>query len=104
MKKKGTFLGLTFIGWYTVVSVLLVILAAVMCCFCTENTRARVWGGKETITLSKGQKLVEVTWKENNLWYLVEPMDSGYTPKTKVFQEASRLGVLEGELTFIENR
>ena len=59
------------------------------CCSCTENSRTRTWGGISVIELDPGQKLVNATWKEANLWYLTEPMESGYVPKTKVFQEDS---------------
>jgi hypothetical protein len=54
--------------------------------------------------LPKGEKLVEVTWKENSLWYLTEPMDDDYEPKTKSFREDSNLGILEGTVTFVETR
>lgn len=65
----------------------------------------RNFGGETTIKLEKGEKLVEATWKgSGDLWYLVEPMDSDYVPKTKVFKESSTLGVLEGTVTFIENK
>ena len=65
----------------------------------------RKFGGNTTITLEKGEKLVEATWKDGgDLWYLVEPMDSDYTPKVKVFKESSVYGVLEGSVTFVENR
>ena len=74
------------------------------CSSCTEHTRARTWGGTESITLDPGQKLVEVTWKENNIWYLTEPMEEGYVPKTKIFQEDSRFGVMEGKVIFTECR
>ncbi len=79
----------------------IMMLAAVSC---TENTRARIYGGDMTINLQPGEKLVEVTWKENNIWYLVEPMDSDYTPKTKIFKEDSRFGVMNGTVKFIETR
>ena len=95
---------LTFIGWYFV-SIMIAIILIVTCCSCTEHTRARSWGGEETVTLPSGMKLLEVTWKENNsLWYLLEPMDSEYTPKTKIFKEDSRFGMLEGKIVFIENK
>lgn len=96
----------TFIRWYVFIMTVLIILSLVWLCSCTENTRARVWGGKLTIELPKGQKLVEATWKGdgNSLWYLTEPMDTEYTPKTKVFQEDSRFGVLEGKVIFIEKK
>jgi hypothetical protein len=65
---------------------------------------SRKFGGSTTINLEKGQKLVEATWKENSLWYLTEPMDSNYVPKTKTFKEDSNFGVLEGTVTFVESR
>lgn len=36
---------------------------------CTDNTRARSFGGNTTIELPAGEKLFDVTWKEANLWY-----------------------------------
>lgn len=74
------------------------------CCSCTENLRARTYGGTTTVELEPGQKLIEVTWKETSLWYLTEPMEPGYEPKTKVFQEDSRFGVMEGKVIFHEKR
>ena len=69
-----------------------------------DNVMSRKFGGSTTINLEKGQKLVEATWKENSLWYLTEPMDSNYVPKTKTFIEDSNFGVLEGTVTFVESR
>lgn len=90
-----------WIGIYLIVIIVLLTISL----SCTENTRVRTWGGEETIHLPKGEKLLEVTWKDNsNLWYLVEDMDSNYTPKTKTFQEDSRFGILEGKVIFIENK
>lgn len=71
---------------------------------CTENLRTRKYGGTTTIDLDPGQKLIEATWKEASLWYLTEPMEPGYEPKTKVFQEDSRFGIMEGKVIFIERR
>lgn len=50
------------------------------------------------------KKLVEATWKDSDLWYLVEPMDSDYVPKTKIFKENSMIGIMEGEVKFIESK
>lgn len=44
------------------------------------------------------------TWKEADLFYLYEEMDSNYVPKTKMFVESSAYGVLETKITFIESR
>jgi hypothetical protein len=72
-------------------------------CSC-DHYVTRKLGGSTEITLEPGEKLVEATWKEGDLWYLVEPMDSGYAPKTKVFKESSMYGVMEGKVVFIERR
>ena len=64
----------------------------------------RSYGGTTTINVKKGYKIVEATWKDSNLWYLIEPMDSDYVPKTKEFIESSRFGVMEGKVIFIEEK
>lgn len=71
---------------------------------CTENKMARTFGGKITIELPKGEKLMMATWKGTDLFYLTEPMDSGYTPKTKIFREDSSFGLVESEVHFKEKR
>lgn len=71
---------------------------------CTQNQRAKTWGGKETITLDKGQRLVNATWKGDQIWYLTEPMPEGYIPSNKSFREISKYGILQGEIHFIEVR
>lgn len=69
-----------------------------------ENYVTRNLGGSQTITLEKGQRLVEITFKRNDLWILTEPMDSDYVPKTKTFYENSNFGIMEGKITIIEQR
>lgn len=69
-----------------------------------EQTVSRNFGGYTTINLKPGEKLIEATWKDDNIWYLIEPMDSDYIPKTKVFKESAVFGVLNGTVTFIESR
>ena len=71
---------------------------------CTEQHMTRRYGGKLKIELPKGEKLIMATWKEANIFYLTEPMDSGYLPKKKVFRESSNFGIWESEITFIERR
>ena len=71
---------------------------------CTMQTISRHVGGSFTIELDPGQKLVEATWKDANLWVLTAPMDSTYTPQTLILKEYSEFGVLEGEIKFIESR
>lgn len=71
---------------------------------CTENQRARQFGGTITIELPPGEKLVMATWKETDLFYLTEPMDSNYVPKTKTFREDSSWGVMESNVIFKERK
>ena len=84
--------------------IFMIICLTLSLCSC-EQQITRQYGGTTTINLEKGEKLVEVTWKDGgDLWYLVEPMDSDYIPKVKVFKESSIYGVLEGKVVFIENK
>lgn len=83
---------------------ILFILITVFCLISCDQYISRNFGGTTTIKLEKGQKLVEATWKESDLWYLVEPMDSDYIPKTKEFIESSTVGVMEGKVIFIESK
>lgn len=83
------------------VMLLLFVLVTITGC---EQTVSRNFGGSITITLKPGEKLIEATWKDDDIWYLTEPMDSDYIPKTKVFKESSVWGVLNGTVTFIESR
>lgn len=83
---------------------LFLLFALVAMCSCTQNQMARSYGGKMTIELPKGEKLVNATWKESNLFYLTEPMEEGYIPRSKKFRESSNFGVWESEITFVESR
>ena len=81
------------------------IFVMMLCMASCEQYVSRNFGGNTTINLEPGQKLVEATWKgDADLWYLTEPMDSDYTPKTKMFKESSMMGVMQGTVTFIESR
>lgn len=82
---------------------LLLVLPLVFMVSCTEQSRARSFGGEVKIELPKNEKLLNATWKETDLFYLTEPMDSNYMPKTKKFRESSSFGVMETEVIFIES-
>ena len=80
---------------------------ALMLCLCLtscDQSITRTMGGTTKVELEPGEKLVEATWKGDDIWYLVEPMDSDYVPKTKTFKESSRIGVLEGKVIFYEKK
>jgi hypothetical protein len=80
----------------------LAILALTAFCGCTQQERAKAWGGTATTTLPPGEKLVVVTWKETNLWYLTRPMKEGEVPETYTFREDSSYGMVEGKVIIRE--
>jgi hypothetical protein len=82
-----------------IMSVMMLMLAS-----CTENERVKNWGGDGTINLPKGRKLVNVTWKETQIWYLTRQMDSTDVAETYEFHEESGYGVMEGTYTIVESK
>jgi hypothetical protein len=69
---------------------------------CTENTRARVYGGSQTVTLPAGKRLVNVTWKTgSDLWILTKD-DTTTKAGTYHFGEKSQFGIWEGEVIIKE--
>lgn len=88
------------------VIVTIIAVVGIIFCFtgCTEQTIAREWGGTYEIELPKGEKLIEVTWKDANLFYLTRPMHDDEYPETYKFQEDSEWGVWEGTVIIKESR
>lgn len=79
---------------------LLAIFTVILLISCTENNRARNWGGDETIQLDQGIRLVTTTFKGNDLWILVKKDTT--IPNTYYFKEKSNFGVMEGQVIIIE--
>jgi hypothetical protein len=71
---------------------------------CTENSRVRNFGGDGIIKLPKGQKLVNMTWKNDDIWYLTRPMNSTDVAETYKFHEESSWGMVEGTYKIIETK
>ena len=71
-------------------------------CSCTEQQVKKQYGGTIEIKLPAGEKLMEATWKGEDLFYLTEPMEEEYKPKVKMFRENSSWGVMETNVKFIE--
>lgn len=71
---------------------------------CTQNERIKHWGAEGTIILPKGRKLVTVTWKESELWYLTKPMTETDVAESYRFQEESSWGIMEGTYNIIESK
>lgn len=69
---------------------------------CTDNTSVKLYGGKATLDLPKGEKLINITWKENSIWYLTRPRTLNEEPTTYTFQEKSPVGIVQGSYTINE--
>ena len=80
-----------------------IFMAMFMLSGCHEATRN--FGGSMTLELPKGQKLEEITWKDDSaLWYLTRPMREDEQPETHTFKADTEWGVFEGTVTIIESR
>ena len=83
---------------------LLIIATVLLLASCTEQNRAKNFGGNVTIKAPVGYKLTSATWKGDNIFYFLEPMEDEYVPKEKKFIESSSYGLFETEVIFIESR
>lgn len=71
---------------------------------CTQQDRARKFGGTATIDVSADRKLVNVTWKdENTLWLLTRERKPGEEAERYIFEEQSRFGIVQGRVIIIED-
>ena len=61
-------------------------------------------GGSTTLELEPNQKLEEITWKDNSLWYLTRPMAEDDIAETHTFKQSSEWGVFEGTVTIVEKK
>ena len=82
---------------------LLVFSVVLMLGSCTENERAKSFGGEMTINIPKGNKVTNITWKESELWYSYRPFAEGEKPQTQTFVEESSFGMMEGKVIFKES-
>ena len=89
-------------GQMIVVVVMCAIIGILGTSQCTSNQRARNWGGTQTIQLDQGQKLANLTWKENSLWVLTRATKPGETPETYTFQQHSSWGIIQGKVVIQE--
>jgi hypothetical protein len=71
---------------------------------CTEQTRAKKFGGEYTVDLPAGQKLINITFKDADLWYLTRPMTEDDKAETYTFKQDSTWGVMEGTVTIKESK
>lgn len=75
-----------------------------LCAISCENYTTKHLGGNMTIDVEPGYKVTSATFKEGEIWYFVEKMDSTYVPTQKKLVEKSMYGMLEGAIIFNETR
>jgi hypothetical protein len=81
---------------------LLVLVFSIFLCSCTQQDMAKEFGGKVTVTLPEGKRLVEATWKDSDLWYLLEDRKPDQAPRVLQFVESGSWGLMNGTVTFVE--
>ena len=57
-----------------------------------------------SMILEPNQKLEEITWKDDSLWYLTRPMTENDIAETHTFQQSTDFGVFEGTVTIVETK
>ena len=75
-----------------------------MCTLTGCQGATRSLGGSMTLNLEPNQKLEEITWKDDSLWYLTRPMTDDDVAETHTFQQSSEFGVFEGTVTIVESK
>ena len=73
-----------------------IILLAIVLFGCTDNQKARGWGGEMTIKLEPGYQLINVTWKDSDMWLLTTVRPDTIKPRGYKFLESSTWGVWNG--------
>jgi len=80
------------------------IIATILMTSCTSNEMAKQYGGTTKIDLPTNQKLVNATWKDNELWYLTRTMKQDETAETYKFKEKSNYNIMEGTVLIVEHK
>lgn len=71
---------------------------------CTQNEMAKNYGGSMVMELPAGQKLINLTWKNDEIWYLSRQMETIDSAEVYTFQEKSSYGIQEGTITIKESK
>lgn len=98
---------LDFVVWNIIVifnklktneKILIVLTICLLTLSCTDNQRAKTWGGKGVIQLKPNERLINLTWKNADLWLFVED-----TVTHKMYlREDSSWGILNGSMEVIQ--
>lgn len=77
-----------------IVATVCLLLALLTGCGDVKQSLARDFGGTTTVNLEPNLKLEEITWKDDDLWYLTRPMREDEEPETHTFTEKGGLGTV----------
>ena len=101
MNKKGTSPVEVVIVLFIIALLLFVIIRGIGGC---KQIVARNYGGTVTIKLDPNVKLVNATWKGNEMWLLTKSMQTNDIPENWKFEERSVLGILQGTVNIQESK
>lgn len=78
--------------------ILLVVIVIIASIFisCTENERARSFGGTMKVDIPKNTVVIGATWKQSDLWYLIKDTT---TQKVQLI-EIPKYGMYKGRVIF----
>jgi len=72
----------------------LAVILTVLFISCTDNQRARRFGGTETIKIESQEKFINIAWKDDDLWVVLQDTITGiYYAKEK-----SSFGMMQGKV------
>jgi len=63
---------------------------------CTDNQMARKYGGTEEVKLKPNEVVLNVTWKQDDMWICSKDTLTGVV----YFREKSNWGLVEGTVIF----
>lgn len=75
-------------------TILILTISIGMLISCTDNQRARSFGGNETIELKPNHKFINIAWKSDDLWVVTQDTITGMF----YCKEKSSWGLLSGEI------
>lgn len=87
----------------TKVILLLLILVGIGYWISTTQFGSKHFGGTYTINIEENKKLVNVTWKDEQIWLLTKKSNISDISETYEFKEDSRFNVIEGTVVIKEN-
>lgn len=89
---------------YGIFGIFVLILMSLFMVSCTPNQRAKDFGGTMTYDVSPNEKVVNVTWKDADLWVLTRAMRSDEQAESYYFREKSKFGIMNGTIILKESK